>query len=417
MPAKPLKFCQTQAKPEQAFKRPSARLLSSVARFHFAEPFRIDLLQTLRYFRTMQTMNNSNASATMLVSPRKAAQYWRATLERDARADGTFVLAVRSTHIYCRPSCPARRPLRKNVVFFHTREEAEKQGFRPCLRCRPNEIAASAGLVARAAEYLSRSSEDGVRLFELAGQLNSNAATLRRAFRQVTGLAPRELAEALRVKRFKTLLRAGKNITDALYETGYGSSSRVYERSNAQLGMTPATYRKGGKGMKLSYTIAKSPMGKVLVAATEKGVSAVYLGEAEQKLIGELREEYPQAQIAPAKESYQRWVSEIVRQIEGKPSSLELPLDVQGTAFQRRVWQELQRIPRGTTRTYTQVAQALGQPTAVRAVARACATNPVSIVVPCHRVIRGDGNLAGYRWGLSRKQQLLAAERSGGKKS
>ena len=373
------------------------------------------MIRTLRYFRTMQTMNNSNASATMLASPRKAAQYWRATLERDARADGTFVLAVRSTHIYCRPSCPARRPLRKNVVFFHTREEAEKQGFRPCLRCRPNEIAASAGLVARAAEYLSRSSEDGVRLFELAGQLNSNAATLRRAFRQVTGLAPRELAEALRVKRFKTLLRAGKNITDALYETGYGSSSRVYERSNAQLGMTPATYRKGGKGMRIEYTITKSPLGKVLVAATERGVSAVYLGESQNKLVAELRGEYPRAEISAATGSAQRWVREIVQRIEGKPAQVDLPLDLQATAFQRRVWQELQRIPRGTTRTYSQVARALGRPKAVRAVARACATNPVSIVVPCHRVIREDGNLAGYRWGLTRKEQLLATERAAAK--
>ena len=370
------------------------------------------MIGTLRYFRSMETMNNSNAEATMRVSPRKAEQYWRATLERDARADGKFVLAVRSTHIYCRPSCPARRPLRQNVVFFRTREEAEKQGFRPCLRCRPNEIAASAALVARAAKFLAESREDGVRLSEVARELNSNSGTLRRAFRQVTGLAPRELADALRVKRFKTLLRAGKNITDALYETGYGSSSRVYERSNAQLGMTPATYRKGGKGMKIEYTIAKSPLGKVLVAATERGVSAVYLGDAQNKLVAELHEEYPRAEISPATGSVQRWVREIVQRIEGKPAQVDLPLDLQATAFQRRVWQELQRIPRGTTRTYSQVARALGRPKAVRAVARACATNPVSIVVPCHRVIREDGNLAGYRWGLTRKEQLLATERA-----
>ena len=360
----------------------------------------------------MQTMHNSKAEETRQVSSSKAAQYWRATLARDARADGTFVLAVRSTHIYCRPSCPARRPLRRNVIFFRTREEAEKQGYRPCLRCRPNETAASAALVARAAKYLAESREEGVRLSELARELHSNAGTLRRAFRQVTGLAPRELAEALRVKRFKNLLRAGKNITDALYETGYGSSSRVYERSNAQLGMTPATYRKGGKGMKIEYTIAKSPLGKVLVAATERGVSAVYLGDAQNKLLAELREEYPSAEIAAAAGSVQRWVREIVQRIEGKPAQVELPLDLQATAFQRRVWQELQRIPRGSTRTYSQVARALGRPKAVRAVARACATNPVSVVVPCHRVIRQDGSLAGYRWGLSRKEQLLAIERA-----
>ena len=357
-------------------------------------------------------MKPSNASAAMEVSPRKAAQYWQATLERDARADGKFVLAVRSTHIYCRPSCPARRPLRQNVVFFHTGKEAEMQGFRPCLRCRPNEIAASAALVARAAKYLSQSAEEGVRLSEIARQLHSNVGTLRRAFRQVTGLAPRELAEALRVKRFKSLLRAGRNITDALYETGYGSSSRVYERSNAQLGMTPATYQKGGKGMRIEYTIAKSPLGKVLVAATERGVSAVYLGDAQNKLVAELHEEYPRAEISAAAVSTQRWVCEIVQRIEGKPAQVDLPLDLQATAFQRRVWQELRRIPRGTTRTYSQVARALGSPKSVRAVARACATNPVSIVVPCHRVIRADGKSAGYRWGLSRKEQLLATERA-----
>lgn len=263
----------------------------------------------------------------------------------------------------------------------------------------------------RAAKILGESAEASVRLSTLARELGSNATTLRRAFRQVTGLAPRELAEALRVKRFKSLLRAGKNITDALYETGYGSSSRVYERSDAQLGMTPATYQKGGKGMKIEYTIAHSPLGKVLVAATERGVSAVYLGDAQSKLVAELREEYPRAEISPATGGEQRWVREIVRRIEGKPAQVELPLDLQATAFQRRVWQELQRIPRGKTRTYAQLARALGRPKAVRAVARACASNPVSVVVPCHRVIREDGSLAGYRWGLTRKERLLASER------
>jgi AraC family transcriptional regulator of adaptative response/methylated-DNA-[protein]-cysteine methyltransferase len=302
--------------------------------------------------------------------------------------------------------------LRRNVVFYHTREEAEKHGYRPCLRCRPNEISGSVALVQRAAQLLSESTEESVRLATVARTLGTTQATLRRAFLHVTGLAPRELAQALRIKRFKAMLRSGSSITDALYETGYGSSSRVYERSNAQLGMTPATYQRGGKGMKIGYTVAKSPLGKVLVAATERGVSAVYLGDAESTLIAELREEYPRAEIAPAADSFQRWVREIVQRIEGKQPRLELPLDLQATAFQRRVWQELQRIPRGRTRTYSQVARSLGQPKAVRAVARACATNPVSIVVPCHRVIREDGTLAGYRWGVSRKEQLLAQERA-----
>jgi AraC family transcriptional regulator, regulatory protein of adaptative response / methylated-DNA-[protein]-cysteine methyltransferase len=356
-------------------------------------------------------MSRKNTQPESAISTHAAARFWRATLSRDARADGTFVLAVRSTRIYCRPSCPARRPLRRNVVFFRTREEAEKQGFRPCRRCRPNEVAGPVALVARASEHLAQSSEDGARFSALAAKLGATPATLRRAFLQVTGLRPRELAEALRVARFKKMLRDGKSITDALYETGYGSSSRVYERSNAQLGMTPATYRKGGKDMKIGYTITKSSLGKVLVAATERGVSAVYLGDAESKLVEELRNEYPRAEISATGNSFDRWVKEIVQRVEGNPPRMELPLDLQATAFQRRVWQELQRIPRGATRTYTQVARALGDPKAVRAVARACATNPVSIVVPCHRVIRQDGNLAGYRWGLSRKEQLLAQER------
>jgi len=343
-----------------------------------------------------------------------AERFWRATLSRDAQADGTFVLAVRSTRIYCRPSCPARRPLRRNVVFFRTGEEAEKQGFRACRRCRPNEIAGPVALVEAASRHLAESNEDTVRFGELAAKLSSTPGTLRRAFVQVTGLRPRELAEAFRLERFKKMLRDGKSITEALYETGYGSSSRVYERSNAQLGMTPATYQKGGKGMKIGYSIAKSALGKVLVAATDRGVSAVYLGDAEGKLVQELRDEYPRAEISTAADSFERWVKEIVQRVEGKPPRIELPLDLQATAFQRRVWQELQQIPRGSTRTYSQVAQALGNPKAVRAVARACATNPVSIVVPCHRVVREDGRLAGYRWGLSRKEQLLAQERAAG---
>jgi len=360
-------------------------------------------------------MNRNTQQIESNIPPRAAAQYWRATMSRDARADGTFVLAVTSTHIYCRPSCPARRPLRRNVVFFQTGVEAEKQGFRPCLRCRPNEVAGPVALVERAARELAKvGEEEGLAFGALAARLGTTSGTLRRAFVQATGLRPRDLAAALRLARFKKLLKEGKGIAEALYETGYGSTSRVYERSNAQLGMTPATYRMGGKGMIIGYAIAKSSLGKILVGATERGVSAVYLGDADSKLVEELREEYPRAEISAGGDSFERWVKEIVQRVEGNPPRLELPLDLQATAFQRRVWQELQRIPRGTTRTYTQVARALGNAKAVRAVARACATNPVSIVVPCHRVIREDGSLAGYRWGLSRKERLLEQERAAG---
>jgi len=307
--------------------------------------------------------------------------------------------------------------LRANTVFFQTRQDAEREGYRPCRRCKPNEIPASALIVQRAARVLENELDEPVSVNILAAKLGVRMDALRRAFRQQTGLNPKELAAALRLKRFKKLLREGNSIADALYATGYGSTSRVYERSDAQLGMTPATYQKGGIGMRIRYTTAKSSLGEVLVAATERGISAVYLGDAGTKLAKELRQEYPRAEIAAEKGAFSDWVEEIVARVEGGAPRRELPLDLQATAFQRRVWQELQRIPRGATRTYSQVAKALGKPSAVRAVARACATNPVSVVVPCHRVVRSDGDLAGYRWGISRKQTLLERERrSGGAK-
>jgi AraC family transcriptional regulator of adaptative response/methylated-DNA-[protein]-cysteine methyltransferase len=352
--------------------------------------------------------SNSQAST---VSPQAAAEFWQAALHRDPRADGKFFLAVRSTHIYCRPTCPARRPLRSNVVFFRTMQEAENNGYRPCLRCRPKEPLEGVSLVQRAAKILAESSEEeSVHLKGVAAKLNTTTAKLRRAFQRMTGLSPREFAHAARLTKFKKLLREGAQIADALYACGYGSPSRIYEKTNSQLGMTPASYRKGGAGMKIAYMVAASSLGKVLVAGTERGVSAVYLGDDERALVGELQKEYPRAEITRSASANNSWLKEIVNRVEGQPPSEELPLDVQATAFQRRVWQELQKIPRGATRTYTQVAKALGKPNSVRAVARACATNPTSIVVPCHRVIRTDGALAGYRWGLQRKEKLLQRE-------
>jgi AraC family transcriptional regulator, regulatory protein of adaptative response / methylated-DNA-[protein]-cysteine methyltransferase len=350
--------------------------------------------------------------------PAQAAErFWQATLQRDSQADGSFVFAVRSTHVYCRPSCPARRPLRSNTVFFRTAQDAESQGFRACRRCRPNNQHSATVLVRQAAAAIAGLNEEAVRLGSLARQLHSSPAKLRRAFRRVTGLSPKDFEQASRLERFKKLLREGASVTDALYACGYGSSSRLYEKTNAQLGMTPASYRKGGAGMQIGYSVVESSVGKVLVAATERGVSAVYLGEREGPLVDALRKEYPKAEIARANGGSDAWLKEILRRIEGSAPSVELPLDVKATAFQRRVWQELQKIPRGKTRTYTQVADALGEPRAVRAVARACATNPVSIVVPCHRVVRRDGQLAGYRWGLQRKQKLLEREAGGGQNS
>jgi len=348
---------------------------------------------------------------TSSITPQAAAEFWRAALERDLRAEGKFFFGVRSTNIYCRPTCPARRPLRKNAVFFRTTQEAERSGYRPCRRCRPQEQPESLALVRQAAKLLAGANEDeAIRLESIAAKLHTSPAKLRRAFHRLTGLAPREFSHALRLEKFKKLLREGAEITDALYACGYGSPSRIYEKTNAQLGMTPASYRKGGAGMRIAYTIAPSSLGKVLVAGTDRGISAVYLGDEEHPLISALQKEYPRAEIARSAGSNTAWLKEILRRVEGHPPSADLPLDVQATAFQRRVWQELQKIPRGATRTYTQVARALGKPNAVRAVARACATNPTSIVVPCHRVIRTDGALAGYRWGLQRKQKLLQRE-------
>jgi AraC family transcriptional regulator, regulatory protein of adaptative response / methylated-DNA-[protein]-cysteine methyltransferase len=360
--------------------------------------------------KVMSATQHSIGQTAARVPARTEARYWQATLARDAKADGAFFFGVKSTQIYCRPSCPARRPLRKNTLFFSTTNDAEREGFRPCRRCKPDEIPAAVRIVQRAAQVLESDLDEQINVGLLARKMGVASSALRRAFRQQAGLTPKELAAALRLKKFKKLLREGNSITDALYATGYGSASRVYERSDAHLGMTPATYQKGGKGMRIRYTTAKSSLGEVLVAATERGVSAVYLGDTAPKLVSELREEYPRAEIAAEKGAFSNWVEEIVARMEGNAPRRELPLDLQATAFQRLVWQELQRIPRGATRTYSQIARAVGKPRAIRAVARACARNPVSIVVPCHRVVRADGNLAGYRWGLSRKEKLLERE-------
>jgi AraC family transcriptional regulator of adaptative response/methylated-DNA-[protein]-cysteine methyltransferase len=353
----------------------------------------------------------ASSSQTNSITPLAASEFWRATLERDPRAEGKFFFGVRSTSIYCRPTCPARRPRRENAVFFRTTQEAEQSGYRPCRRCHPQEQQESLALVKEAAKLLASTTEDETAHLDfIAAKLGTSPSKLRRAFQRFTGLAPREFAHAARLEKFKKLLRDGAEITEALYDCGYGSPSRVYEKTNAQLGMTPGSYRKGGAGMEIAYTVAPSSLGKVLVAGTERGISAVYLGDQERLLVGALQKEYPRAEISRSADSNPKWLKEILSRVEGHPPSVDLPLDVQATAFQRRVWQELQKIPRGATRTYTQVARALGQPNAIRAVARACATNPTSIVVPCHRVIRSDGALAGYRWGRQRKEKLLQRE-------
>jgi AraC family transcriptional regulator of adaptative response/methylated-DNA-[protein]-cysteine methyltransferase len=350
---------------------------------------------------------------------------WRAVLARDARMDRKFVYAVRSTGIYCRPSCPSRRPGRAQVRFFRQPEIAEKAGFRPCRRCHPEGVEASdpqalmvAQLCGEIKKHATQHAGAPLKLSELAARAAVSPHGLHRLFRRHLGITPKQFADALRLRLLKGQLRGGDDVTTALYDAGYGSASRLYEKANAQLGMTPATYRKGGKGMEIFYTIEKCPQGRVLVAATSRGVSAVYLGEHDQLLVRALNAEYPAATIRSDAGTLGPWVRAIVKHLNGHlpggERNLDLPLDVTATAFQRRVWGELKKIPYGTTRTYKQVAQALGKPTATRAVARACATNPVSIVVPCHRVVREDGKLAGYRWGLDRKKALIEQERSAG---
>ena len=271
--------------------------------------------------------------------------------------------------------------------------------------------------MASACQRISRGVESGgdgpLTTASLTSDGSLRPRELRRAFRSLLGVTPRQYGMAAKMQRLKQQLQKGADVTTALYGAGFGASSRLYERTPRELGMTPATYRRGGEGMHINYTIVRSTLGKVLIGATEKGVAAVYLGNSSEKLIGALRKEYPRAEIGQSPGRLARSAEKLLQHLDGPARRVDLPLDVQATAFQRRVWQELQQIPYGETRTYQQVAQAIGKPTATRAVARACATNPVSVIVPCHRVVRRDGNLAGYRWGLERKQALLEREASG----
>jgi AraC family transcriptional regulator of adaptative response/methylated-DNA-[protein]-cysteine methyltransferase len=338
--------------------------------------------------------------------------YWRAVAEGDSRFDGAFVYAVRSTGVYCRPSCPSRRPRREQVVFFAEPQAAERAGFRPCRRCGPRDPASrpQAELVERVCRYIDGHPDERLTLEALGAHVGVSPHHLQRTFKSVLGITPRQYAEARRVGQLKVALRKGHSVTRALYDAGYGSSSRLYERSDARLGMTPATYRRGGDRMHINYTIVDSPLGRLLVGATERGVCAVSLGESDRKLEAFLREEYPRAEIARDSNGLNRWAAAMLKHLSGRQKQLDLPVDVAATAFQWRVWEELKAIPYGATRTYQEVARAMGRPTATRAVAHACATNPVAVVIPCHRVVRTDGGLGGYRWGLDRKKALLEQE-------
>ena len=333
---------------------------------------------------------------------------WRIVLARDRRYDGAFVYAVRSTGIYCRPSCASRRPRRGQVTFFPIPEAAEREGFRACRRCRPTEAAGADPAVALVRETCRALDAPDSEMPKLDRRLV-------RAFKRVLGVTPLQYRDARRVARFKHELKRRPHVTPAVYEAGYGSSSRVYERANAQLGMTPATYARGGAGTEIAFAVVPCSLGRLLVAATPRGLCRVSLGDNATALEADLAAEFPAAQIRKDRSTLEDAVTAILGYLDGREPHLALPLDIRATAFQRRVWQELQRIPYGETRSYADVARRIGRPTASRAVARACATNPAALIIPCHRVVREDGEMGGYRWGLERKKALLAREAGKGK--
>ncbi len=342
---------------------------------------------------------------------------WQAIVERDARFDGVVYYGVHTTGIYCKPTCAARKPRPENVQLFFAAAEAERAGFRACKRCRPEMVGAGDAqleLVRTVCRYIEKNIDGSLSLRELGSKTALNPTHLQKVFKKVTGISPRQYIDARRLAAFKVELRVkGRDVTDATYEVGYGSSSRVYERAAEFIGMTPATYGKGAPGVRIRFAIGECSLGRILMGATEKGVCSVKIGDSESALLKEFHSEFPRADVVRQQESLGEWLRELTREAEGKSPKLELPIDIQLTAFQKRVYEALRRIPRGETRSYSQLAIELGNPQGCRAVARACATNPVAVVIPCHRVVGSDGKLTGYRWGLERKKALLARERSG----
>jgi AraC family transcriptional regulator of adaptative response/methylated-DNA-[protein]-cysteine methyltransferase len=337
---------------------------------------------------------------------------WQAVLDRDGALDGAFVFGVSSTGIFCRPSCPAKRPRLQNVSFFDHALQAEQAGYRACLRCRPKAVDGNpqSALVRAMCRHIEQHIEDRLTLSLLAKEFRRSSFHLQRTFKSVLGVSPKAYIDACRLRQVKQNLQAGHSVTTALYAAGYGSSSRLYERTAAQLGMTPEKYRRGAVAAVVRYTIASSPLGRMLIAATDKGICAIQFADSEEQLQQGLMREFPFATRRRDDAAMAEWRVNLTRLMEGREASPSLPLDIRATAFQRRVWEALQRIPRGETRSYSAVAKKIGMPRATRAVARACATNPVAVAIPCHRVIREDGKLGGYRWGIDRKEQLLALE-------
>ena len=340
---------------------------------------------------------------------------WRAVETKNPEFDGVFYFGVRTTGIFCRPSCSSKIAKRQNVSFFITPGEAERAGFRACLRCRPGREyfpGAGAELIVRAFEFLKATEMEIPTIDDLSGELNVSPGHLQKTFKAILGLSPKEVVDMMRLETFKRNVKT-TDVTKSLYESGFGSSRSLYEKAGETLGMTPATYKKGGKNMKINYTIVDSRLGKLMVAATEKGICSVSFGDNAEELKNELEKEFFAASIENNDAVLKDSVTAILRNLDGEKTILTLPLDLHASVFQMRVWSELRKIPYGETRSYGQIAEKLGNPKAVRAVARACATNPVALVNPCHRVIAADGKLSGYRWGIERKKQLLASEKDG----
>ena len=344
-----------------------------------------------------------------------ADERWQAIQDHDPAYETAFTFGVKTTGVYCRTTCRGAPVLRKNIEFFDEITEARAAGYRPCKRCRPDEggpHSRAVAVVTQACDLIDASPDELLTVSALARHTGVTDHALRRSFDMILGITPRQYAEQRRLERFKDDVRNGHDVTSALYESGYSSPSRLYESSGAHLGMTPGQYRKGGVGISINYAIVDSPLGRLLVAGTDKGVCRISIADNDESLVLALRKEFPQAEQSRDSGPLSEWIQIVARVVAGEPSDIDtgLPLDVRGTAFQRRVWEALRQIPRGETRSYSQIAEDIGQPTATRAVANACGKNPTPVVVPCHRVVRSDGALGGYALGPARKQKLLNQE-------
>lgn len=355
----------------------------------------------------MKTKQIPDRADLVLQDPR-----WAQLASRDRRADGAFFYSVSSTGVYCRPSCGARTPRPENVQFYATTAEAEAAGYRACKRCRPNELNPASEVAARIAKAcrLIENSQTAPSLQSLAGLAGMSRFHFHRTFKSITGITPAEYASAHRAARVRESLETSRTVTDAIYDAGFNSSSRFYEGANGVLGMTPTEFRAGGANAEIYFAIGECSMGNILAAQTERGVCAILIGEDAEQLIRDLQDRFPNAKLVGDATEYHDLMARVVGLVENPKSGFGLPLDIQGTAFQKRVWKALQQIPPGKTATYREIAARIGMPKAVRAVAQACGANSLAIAIPCHRVIRNDGSLSGYRWGVERKRALLERE-------